>query len=316
MDVLRPIRVFDRFQQAHKPWAFPMAVIRKFGNDQAGQLAALISYYAFFSIFPLLLVFTTILGFVLQGNNGVYEDVKNSVLGHFPGIDLPTHPLAGNVTALVLGLLTSLWAGLGVTTAAQNAFNRVWAVPFKDRPDFIRARLRGLLLLISLGVIFVLSAVLTGLVTTVLSGVLVRIGGYAIPLAVNFGLYAAAFRFLTAAVVPTRSMWLGAALAAVFLTIMQFVGSIYVKHVVSHASNAYGIFATVIGLLVWLHLIAQMTLYAAEVNVVAVRRLWPRTLLGPPDVPADQKTLAALAKVEERHEEEQVEVRFDDRSRS
>ncbi|MBV9942540.1 MAG: YihY/virulence factor BrkB family protein, partial [Solirubrobacterales bacterium] len=298
---MRPIRVFDRFQQAHKPWALPMAVIRKFGNDQAGQLAALISYYAFFSIFPLLLVFTTILGFVLQGNNGVYEDVKNSVLGHFPGIDLQTHPLAGNVTALVLGLLTSLWAGLGVTTAAQNAFNRVWAVPFKDRPDFIHARLRGLLLLMCLGLIFVLSAVLTGLVTTVLSGVLVRIGGYAITLAVNFGLYAAAFRFLTAAVVSTRSMWLGAGLAALFLTIMQFVGSIYVKHVVSHASNAYGTFATVIGLLVWLHLIAQMTLYAAEVNVVAVRRLWPRTLLGPPDVPADQKTLAALAKVEERH---------------
>ena len=293
-----------------------MAVIRKFGNDQAGQLAALISYYAFFSIFPLLLVFTTILGFVLQGNSSVYEDVKNSVLGHFPGIDLRTHPLAGNVTALVLGLLTSLWAGLGVTTAAQNAFNRVWAVPFKDRPDFIHARLRGLLLLMCLGVIFVLSAVVTGIVTTAFSGVLVRIGGYAITLAVNFGLYVAAFRFLTAAVVPTRSMWLGAGLAAVFLTIMQFVGSIYVKHVISHASNAYGTFATVIGLLVWLHLIAQMTLYAAEVNVVLVRRLWPRSLLGPPDVPADQETLAALAKVEERHDEEQVEVRFEDRSRS
>ena len=52
-----------------------MAVIRKFGNDQAGGLAALIAYYAFFSIFPLLLVFTTILAFVLQGNKEVYDDV-------------------------------------------------------------------------------------------------------------------------------------------------------------------------------------------------------------------------------------------------
>jgi membrane protein len=95
-----------------------------------------------------------------------------------------------------------------------------------------------------------------------------------------------------------------------FLEILQLGGGIYVKHVVSHASNTYGTFATVIGLLVWLHLIAQLTMYAAEINVVVVRKLWPRSLLGPPDVPADQKTLRALAKVEERHEDEQVDVRF------
>jgi membrane protein len=109
-----------------------MAVIRKFGNDQAGSLAALIAYYAFFSIFPLLLVFTTILGFVLQGNTSLYNDVKNSVLGQFPvvGGQLQAHALSGKVTALVLGLITSLWGGLGVTRAAQNAFDRVWAVPW------------------------------------------------------------------------------------------------------------------------------------------------------------------------------------------
>ena len=79
---------------------------------------------------------------------------------------------------------------------------------------------------------------------------------------------------------------------------------------VSRASNTYGTFATVIGLLVWLHLIAQLTLYAAEINTVVVRRLWPRSLLGPPDAPADRETLRALAKVEERHDDEQVDVHF------
>jgi membrane protein len=312
VDVLRPIRVFDQFQQRHEPLAIPMAVIRKFGNDQAGNLAALIAYYAFFSIFPLLLVFTTILGFVLQGNGKLYEDVRNSVLGQFPvvGDQLQAGQLAGKTSALILGLLTSLWAGLGVTNAAQNAFDRVWAVPFKDRPDFLRRRLRGLMLLLSLGVLFVLAAAITGLVTSV-GGPLVKVGGYAVTLAVNFALYVAAFRFLTSAAIPTRCLWLGAAVGAVFLTIMQLVGTIYVKHVISHASNTYGTFATVIGLLVWLHLIAQMTLYAGEINVVAVRKLWPRSLLGPPEAPADQETLRALAKVEERHEHEQVDVRFD-----
>jgi membrane protein len=309
VDLLRPVRVFDRFQQAHKVWAVPMAVIRKFGNDQAGQLAALVAYYAFFSIFPLLLVFTTILGFVLQGNTSLYNDAQKSVLGHFPGIDLGSHTLSGSVPALLIGLAGSLWGGLGVTNAAQNAFDRVWAVPFKDRPDFIHSRLRGLLLLMALGVLFVASAVATGIVTSVFSGPLAKIGGYAVTLALNFGLYVAAFRFLTAAAIPNRCLWLGAGVAAVFLTILQFVGTIYVKHV-SHQTNIYGTFATVIGLLVWLHLLAQMTLYAAEINVVVVRKLWPRSLLGPPDVPADQETLRALAKVEERHDVEEVDVHF------
>jgi membrane protein len=311
VDLLAPIRRFDRFQQTHKGWAIPMAVIRKFGNDQAGSLAALIAYYAFFSIFPLLLVFTTVLGFVLQGNNKLYEDVKNSVLGQFPvvGDQLQAHALSGKVTALVLGLITSLLGGLGVTMAAQNAFDRIWAVPYKDRPDFLRKRLRGLLLLLCLGALFVVSTAVTGVVTAI-GGPLVKVAGYAVTLAANFGLYVAAFRFLTAKSIPTRCLWLGAAVGAVFLTILSLVGGIYVNHVISHASNTYGTFATVIGLLVWLHLIAQLTLYAAEINTVVVRRLWPRSLLGPPEAPADQATLRALAKVEERHDDEQVDVSF------
>jgi membrane protein len=311
VDLLGPVKKFDRVQQGHKPLAIPMAVVKKFGDDQAGNLAALIAYYAFFSIFPLLLVFTTVLGFVLQDNEKLYEDVKNSVLGHFPGLQLGTHPLSGSVTALIIGLLGSLWGGLGVTQAAQNAFDKVWAIPFKDRPNFIHSRVRGLLLLICLGILFVASAVVTSLVTVTLSGVFVKIAGYLVTLSVNFWLYVAAFRFLTVASVPTRCLWLGSAVGAVFLEILQLVGGIYVKHVITNASETYGTFATVIGLLVWLHLLAQMTLYSAEINVVVMRRLYPRSLLGPPDEPADQETLRALAKVEERHDTEQVDVSFD-----
>jgi YihY family inner membrane protein len=314
VDLLSPIKRFDRFQQRHPAWAVPMAVIRKFGNDSAGQLAALVAYYAFFSIFPLLLVFTTILAFVLQGNKELYHDVTTSVLAQFPvvGDQLQSQALTGKVTALVLGLLTSLWGGLGVTQAAQNAFDRVWAVPYKDRPDFLRKRVRGLLLLMCLGVLFVLGAVITGLVTTAFHGTFTKIAGYTVGLGINFGLYVAAFRFLTAATIPTRHLWLGAGIAAVFLGVLQLVGSIYINHVIKRASNTYGTFATVIGLLVWLHLIAQLTMYAAEINTVVVRRLWPRSLLGPPESAADRETLRALAKVEERDAREQVDVRFED----
>jgi YihY family inner membrane protein len=314
VDLLTPVKRFDRFQQAHPAWAVPMAVIKKFADDQAGGLAALVAYYAFFSIFPLLLVFTTILAFVLQGNEELYNDVTTSVLAQFPvvGEQLQAQALTGKVTALVLGVLTSLWGGLGVTQAAQNAFDKVWAVPFKDRRDFLRKRLRGLLLLMCLGVLFVLSAVITGLVTTTFHGTLVKIVGYAITLTVNFWFYMAAFRFLTAPSVPTRSLWLGAAVGAVFLTILQLVGSIYIQHVIKRASNTYGTFATVIGLLVWLHLIAQLTMLATETNTVVARRLWPRSLLGPPQSTADKETLRALAEMEARDQRESVEVRFED----
>jgi YihY family inner membrane protein len=290
-----------------------MAVAKKFGDDQAGSLAALVAYYAFFSLFPLLLVFTTILGFVLQGNPGAEKSVENSVLGQFPviGDQIKVHALTGRASALVIGLLTALWAGLGVTQASQNAFDRVWAVPRGDRPGFLRARLRGLLLLVCLGALFVASTALSGLVTG-LGGAAVRVGGIVVSLLANFWLFLAAFRFLTSARIPIRSMWIGAAVAALSWLILQLGGGFYINHVYRHASSTYSQFALVIALLIWLHLGAQLTLYAAEINVVVTRKLWPRSLIGPPKVPADKKTLRDLAKVEERHEIEQVDVRFRD----
>ena len=312
VDILRPVRAFDRFQQRRRWLALPVAVLKKFGDDQAGSLAALVAYYAFFALFPLLLVMTTILGFVLQGDPGAQSAVENSVLGQFPviGTQIHLHALSGRVSALVIGLIASLWGSLGVTNAAQNAFDRVWAVPFKDRPDFLKSRLRGLAVLGAVGLLFVISTAITGVVSG-LGGVAWKIGGIVLSLVVNFGIFLVAFRFLTAASVATRCLRLGVAVAAVFWEILQFVGGIYINHVYRHASQTYSQFALVIALIVWLHLGAQMTLYAAEINVVVNRRLWPRSLLGPPAVTADEEALTALAKVEERHDTERVEVEFE-----
>src|SRR2546430_2624061 len=159
MDVLAPVRRFDRFQQRHRVLAIPMAVLKKFGDDQGGNLAALVAYYAFFSLFPLLLVFVTILGFVLQGDPAAQQSVEHSVTSQFPGIgaSLKLDSLHGHTLVLVFGLVTSLLSGLGVTNAAQNAMDRVWAVPFKKRPNFVQSRLRGLALLFSLGAMFLVA---------------------------------------------------------------------------------------------------------------------------------------------------------------
>ncbi len=320
MDLLRPVRALDRIQQEHRALAIPLAVVKKFGDDQAGSLAALVAYYAFFSLFPLLLVMVTILAYVLQGNPSAQHSISSSVLSQFPiiGSDLGknVHALHGHVVALVIGLFTSLLAGLGVTQAAQNAFDRVWAVPFKDRPSFIHARLRGLGLLVSLGALFIVATLASGLVSGGLGGPLAKVAGIVVSLLLNLALFFAAFRLMTAASVETRCLWIGVVFAGVFWEILQVVGGYYIGHVFKHSTSTYGFFGVVIALLVWLHLGAQLTLYAAEINVVVTRKLWPRSLLGPPDAPADRETLQALAKVEERHEQEQVEVAFDDAQKS
>jgi membrane protein len=313
MDILAPIKRFDRFQQRHKPLALPLAVVRKFGQDQAGNLAALLAYYAFFSLFPLLLVFVTILGYVLQHNHAELASVETSVKANFPAVGSYLHftSLHGHLLPLILGIVTSLWSGLGVTNAAQNALDTVWAVPFKERPDFLTSRLRGLALLVTLGVLFLLATGASGLVAGGLGGTGAKVGGIVVSFIVNVILFLAAFRLLTARAVETRCLWIGVVVAAVFWTILQSVGGLYVGHAVRHVPAGYASFAIVIGLLVWLHLGAQMTLYAAELNVVLQRKLWPRSLLGPPLEPADQKALTDKAKVEERHPAEVVDVRFD-----
>jgi membrane protein len=315
VDILRPVRAFDRLQQRHVVVAIPMAVVKKFADDQAGNLAALVGYYAFFSLFPLLLVLVTILAYVLQGDPSGQRAISNSVLAQFPiiGADIGKniHVLRGHVIALVVGVITSLWAGLGVTQASRNAFDRIWAVPFKDRPDFLRSRLRGLGLLVLLGALFILATVASGLVTGGLGGPFDKVAGIVLSLLLNFALFFAAFRMMTAAQIASRCLWIGVLVASVFWEALQVVGGLYIGHVFKHSTSTYGFFGVVIALLVWLHLGAQMTLYAAEVNVVVTRKLWPRSLIGPPDEPADRETLEALAKVEERHESEQVDVSFD-----
>ncbi|MCA1727093.1 MAG: YihY/virulence factor BrkB family protein, partial [Actinobacteria bacterium] len=137
----------DRFQRDHGWAGFPFAVAKKFAEDQAGHLAALVAYYAFFSLFPLLMVFTAILGFLLHDNAELRQTILDSALSQFPVIGAEIRrnvgSVEGNGTALVVGILTALWAGTGVTMAFQNALNAVWDVPIKDRPSFLIARLRG-----------------------------------------------------------------------------------------------------------------------------------------------------------------------------
>jgi uncharacterized BrkB/YihY/UPF0761 family membrane protein len=164
--------------------------------------------------------------------------------------------------------------------------------------------------LIVLGTLFIVSTAVSGVVTGGLHGTPLKVAGIATALLLNLALFFFAFRLMTSDEIPTKSLLIGVAVAAATWEFLQIVGGYYVDHVYKSSSNTYAQFALVIALLIWLHLGAQMTLFAAEINVVVARKLWPRTLFGDPDLPEDQATLRALAKVEERSPVEQVDVRF------
>lgn len=313
MDFLRPVKKFDEYQQRRKWLAIPVAVIKKFGDDGAGNQAALVAYFAFFSLFPLLLVFVTIVGFVLQGDPSAQESVFKHVTSQFPALgNIKSSSIHGSVLALVIGIVTSLLSGLGVTNAAQNALDRVWAVPIKDRANFLYSRLRGIALLFLIGGLFIISSGASGLVSGGPGGPLAFFGGIAVSLLFNVALFGAAFRLMTSRDIPTSDLRVGVLVAAGFWEILQVFGGYYIGHALKHTSPSLAAASFVIGLLLFFHLGAQLTLYAAEINVVISRGLWPRRLIGAPEMPADEETLTALAKVEERSEVQKVEVSFGD----
>jgi inner membrane protein YhjD len=317
MGFTRRYESFDRFQQRNGWLGFPLAVRQKYSDDQGGYLAAVITYYGFFSIFPLLLVAVTILGFVLRGHPGAESSIVNSALGQFPliGHDLRVHRLGGSGVALAIGLVLSLWSGMGVFLAAQNAMEQLWGIPYRRRPDFFHSRGRALLLLLTLGGGALGTTILSGLGTFGASyGIAWKIGSIALSTLLDVGLFWVAFRLLTTKEVTWRCLRGGAIAAGVAWQILQAVGTYYVGHELRHASSVYGTFGSVIGLLSFIYLSAHVTLLAAEGNVVATRRLWPRSfgvILQQPATEADRRTLEARAQVEERRSDERVDVEFD-----
>jgi YihY family inner membrane protein len=309
-------RAFDRFQRRHGWVGFPYAVLQKYSDDQGGYLAAVITYYGFFAVLPLLLVLSTVLGFVLQGHPHLEQKIVDSALAQFPviGPQLGRGSLHGNSLALGLGLAAALWAGMGVFLASQNAMNHLWGVPFKRRPDAIRARGRALLLLLLLGGGALATTILAGLATFGAGfGVGWKIASLALSTTLNIALFWVGFRVLTAREVSWRQLRGGAVGAGLAYALLQTVGGYYVGHTLKHASNLYGTFGLVIGLLSWIYLAAHITLLAAEANVVASRNLWPRSfslVLEQPATGADKRALTQRGKVEERRQDEKISIDF------
>lgn len=268
---------------------FPIGVIYKFTEDQGPYLAALIAYYGFLSLFPLLLLFTSVLGFVLDGSPDLQQQILDSTLSQFPVIgDEITDPqgLQGNVFAIIVGGLVALYGALGVAQAIQNSMYATWSVPRNRRPNPIRARLRSLRLIMIAGIGVVTTTILSGAGSNGDAfgadfGRWSTLAAFAASVVVNGALFVLMFRIFRPDGVRRRDVFFGAIFAAAVWQLLQVFGSVFVGSFVKDSGAAYGTFALVLGLLAWIFLAAVGVVVGSEINVVRAKQLYPRALLTP-----------------------------------
>lgn len=309
------VRRFDEYQQRHAWLAFPVAVLRKYDDDQAGSLAALLAYYAFVAIFPFLLILVTVLGWLLRDDPELQQRVLDSAVIDFPVIGAQ---LQENITSLdrtgvglVIGFAIALLGLRGVAHTAQDALNKLWGVPKVHRPGFPMNIVRsiGLISLLGLGVLgtAALSGVGGGGGTL---GAGLRIFAYAASLVLTVALVVLMFRIATAGTVPTRRILPTAIATGLIYQVFLAVGALLVRLYLSHASSVYGVFGIVLGLITWLYIQASVALHVIEADIVRVKHLWPRSLTQPPITKGDERAYRSYVEAEVRRPEQDVDVTF------
>ncbi|MCZ2818569.1 YihY/virulence factor BrkB family protein [Modestobacter sp. VKM Ac-2984] len=320
------VEKLDRLQRRRRAAGFPIAVVYKYVDDSGPYLSALITYYAFVSLFPLLLLFSTILSNVLVDNPELQQQLLDSAVSQFPVVGEQLgepRGLSGGVLGVIVGILGSLYGALGVAQAIQYAMNTAWAVPRNSRPNPFLARGLSLLLVATAG----LAVIGTTALATFSAGHAGSMGGGSRVLTVlgsvliNAAVFVFAFRLATARPLTVRQVLPGAFLAAVLWQLLQTFGVTYVSRVMTTASATNGVFALVLGLLAFLYLAAVVGVLCVEINVVRVNRLWPRALLTPftDDVdltPGDRRSYTGMAQAQRTKGFETVHVTFDPPDRS
>jgi YihY family inner membrane protein len=315
--VERTIRKVDATQRRFTPTAFVFGVMKKYGDDNGGVLVSNLAYSAFISMFPLLLVLVTILGYIASVDPSFRTEVLKAVAKQVPLIG---NQLTGNVhqlqrsskIGLIVGLAGLIWGSAGLAQSGMFTMEQVWNLPGPARPGYVPRLGRAGLFLVLLGGGVIVTTGLSSLPNYVHNlGLGAEILIEVVTAAFNVGMYIGAFRVLTPKGVPVRQLLPGAITGGILWTVLQFVGT-YLVHHYAHSDTVYGVFGTVLALIAWIYIAVEVTVYCAEINVVLSRRLWPRALVQPPLTEADRSSMAHQALQNQRRPEQHIEVTFDD----
>ena len=303
----------------------PLGIVYKFFDDQGGYLAAVMSYYAFVAIFPILLIAASVLGFVLQGHPHLQQEILTSALAQFPIVgDQLGRPegIQGSTTAVVFGTLAALYGIVGLGQAAQNAVNVAWAIPRNSRLNPVVSRLRGVVWLVAAGLALLLVAVITSLGGNLdVLGVQLGDGaqwiGVVLTVVLTTGVLALMLQLSTPQRERLRDLLPGAVTIALLWQVLQVVGGAYVEHVIKRASQMNAVFAVVLGLVALLYIGTVIAILGLEVNVVLAKRLYPRALLTPFTdnvqlTEADKRVYVEYAKAQRHKGFERIRVSFEE----
>lgn len=292
----RTVRRLDRFQQNHRWTAFTVAVIKKYGEDEAGSKAALLTYYGFLSLFPLLLLLTTVANGLLGSDPHLRDTVIRGLTGYFPllGSQLSEHVqgLHSNGLALVTGILFTFYGARGVAEAFRKGVQHVWQVPESKREVFPQSLVKSMYLLIAGGIGFITAAVLAGLASSAGHGWAFRVLSTGVNLFILFWMFNFLMDFSLPRRLPRKDTRTGAAVAAVGLVILQALGGYLLARELKHLDALYSYFALALGLLFWIYLQAQILYYSMEIAFVSSHRLWPRSIDGGLPTEVDKRLAA------------------------
>lgn len=318
------IQRLDRVQRRHPALGLPLAVLYKYFDDQGAYLAALITYYGFIAIFPLFLVLSSVLGFALQNDPRLREQIMGSAIRAIPvvGDQIQFTGLQGSVTAVTIGLIGAIYGAMGVAQAIQHTMNFTWNIPRNRRPNPFLLRAKSLLLLLTLGA-FVLATTALSQLTAILGALGTRVPGILDTvttggsLLISTGLYFTVARIGIAQYVGNRTLLPGAVLWALLWQGLQTIGGNVVRgYGGSGTTSTYGVFAVVLGLLLWIYLAAVAYVLCTELNVVLAKRLFPRSLLTPMTdqvdlTHADQRAYRGMVRAQRLKGFQRVDVTFD-----
>jgi YihY family inner membrane protein len=277
----KAIHELDRLQQKYRLSAFVYAVIKKYGEDQAGYQAALLTYYGFLSLFPLLLVLTTLTTTIAGSHSHLQSVIIKGTTDYFPvlgsQLSAHVHTLHKNGLALVIGVILTLYGARGVANVFRYGVQEVWRIPKAQRSGFPQSLLKDLVIMVVGGAGFILASISTGLTAGVGHGLAFRLLSVAVDLFMLFWLFTFLLNISLPRHVPMRNNRAAATTAAIGLVILQALGGYLLTRELKGLDALYSYFAIALGLLFWIYLQAQLLYYAVEIAAVRTQQLWPRS---------------------------------------
>lgn len=308
------VRRIDAFQQRHLVPGFAVGLVKKFGDDNGGALAARLTFAIFMTIFPLLLLLVTGLALVLAGHPSIQRTVLHSAYGEIPVVG---QQLSHNIHAMkrnsafgfAVGVLGLVYGLHGLAGVGLQIMEKVWYLPKAIRPNYVTRMARSFLFVAVLGLGLVVTTFLSSFGTFGGHTLWYSVAAEGLAVVANAGIYLVAFRVLTPKQVDTHCLIPGVIAGGILWTVLQAFGGFVVDHYLRNDNAVYGTFGTVLGLIAWLALASQVTVYCAELNSLLVHRLWPRGVVQPPLTKADQEMVAFQATTGQFRPEAEVLVR-------